>query len=317
MMRSIPSDGESHERDAFDLAAGYRCPPPETLLPAIEGTLPDPLRAQTLAHLDRCDVCRQLAAALESPETSNYSDLEAARIRERIDQRVASRPRWLAGLATAAGIIITVGMVWMFRLPSMSDIPDAPSRPATPPTREARTFVLPLTVPPIELPPGALVLRGGTADAQAEALSRALEPFGRGDYEDAARRLEAIRLARPDDAFASYYLGVSYLLAGRLADADVPLQRARELTAPGTPMHSDATWYLAIVLERSDRVDQVEPLLKQLCGSGGSHDAPACAALVALAPRIGGNNRDAASSPLSLARVGVVGQRAGVGRPGN
>jgi len=311
----MPSDSESHERDAFDVAAGYRCPPAETLLPAIEGTLPEPLRTQTLAHLDRCDVCRGLATALASAEVANPSDLEAARMRARVDERVASRRPWLAGLATAAGIIITVGMVWMFRLPSLTEVPDAPSRPTTPPTREARTFVLPLTVPPIELPPGALVLRGGTADPHAAALASALEPFGRGDYEDAARRLDAIRLAQPDDAFASYYLGVSYLLAGRPADADVPLQRARELTAPGTVMHGDATWYLAIVLERSDRVDQAAPLLKQLCGSGGSHDAPACAALVALASRIGGNNRDEASPLLSLARVGVVGQPAGVVRP--
>jgi hypothetical protein len=175
--------------------------------------------------------------------------------------------------------------------------------------------VLPLTVPPIELPPGALVLRSGAADPQAAALASALEPFGRGDYEDAANRLNALRLARPDDAFVSYYLGVSYLLAGRAADAAQPLQRARELATPGTAMHANATWYLAIVLERSNRVDQVVPLLEQLCGSGGVHDAPACAALVALNPQARGNNRDAASSLLSLAGVGVGGQRAGVGRP--
>jgi tetratricopeptide (TPR) repeat protein len=317
MMRSIPSDSESHEREAFDLAAGLQCPPPETLLPAIEGTLPEPLRARTVAHLETCRVCRALAAALESAETADSDDAEAARIRARIDRRLASRRAWWSGLAAAAGIIITVGVAWMFRLPPVTDIPAPPARPAPAPAPKARTFALSLTAPPIELPPGALVLRGDTADPYVTALAGALEPFGRGDYQQAASRLEAVRATRPDDPFASYYLGVSYLLAGRPQEATALLQRARELTGLDTALHSEATWYLAVALERSDRVDQTVPLLKQLCGSGGSRDAPACAALVALVPpRVSWNNRDAAPSLLSLPLTGLVDQRTrrGLGR---
>ena len=319
MMRSIPSDSESHEREAFDLAAGFQCPPPETLLPAIEGTLPEPLRARTVAHLETCRVCRALAAALESSETASSTDAEAATIRARIDRRLAPRRAWLTGLAAAAGIILTAGLVWMFRVAPVTDIPAAPGRPAPAPApaQKARTFALALTAPPIELPPGALVLRGDTADPYVTALAGALEPFRRGEYQQAASRLEAVRATRPDDPFASFYLGVSYLLTDRPAEATAVLQRARELNGPDAPLQSELTWYLAIALERSDRVDQTVLLLKQLCGSGGSRDAQACAALGALlAPRVSWNNRDAVPSLLALSRTGLVDQRTrrGLGR---
>jgi hypothetical protein len=200
-----------------------------------------------------------------------------------------------------------------------ADTPLAPEPPAAGVAREARTFILPFDPPAIELPPSALVLRGEASDPYATALIRALEPFRRGDYPHAAERLRALVLAHPDEPYARLYLGVSFLLAGQHLEAVAPLESVRGLAAPGSWLHSEASWYLAVALERSDRVDQAVLVLTQLCGSGGSRGGKACGALGSLlAPRVGRNNRGATVITPSLVGVDSLDRRAGRGtrRPG-
>ena len=320
MMRPVPPDLEPSEVALFDLAAGLHCPPPETLLPSLEGTLPLPLRDRVLAHLDACSVCRALVAAQESPECALPTDEEAARIRGRVSRAATLRRVWWPGTAAAATFALVAGGAWMSQFQRVpSDTPLAPRPPAAEVAREARTFVLAFDIPAIELPSSALVLRGEAADPYATALIRALEPFRRGDYPQAADRLRALGSAHADEPYARYYLGVSYLLAGQHLEAIAPLERVRELAAPNSRLHSEASWYLAVALERSDRVDQAVLVLTQLCGSGGSRGDKACGALgTLLAPRVGRNNRGATVITPFLAGVDSLDRRARLGtrRPG-
>jgi len=321
MMRPVPSDLEPSEAADFNLAGGLHCPSPETLLPSIEGTLPLPLRGRVLAHLDVCGVCRALAAAQESPECSLPTNEEAARIRGRVSRAATLRRVWWPGAAAAATIAIVAGGVWMSQFQRMpSDTALAPGPPAAETVRRARTFVLAMDTPAIELPSSALVLRGESADPYVAALVRALEPFRRGDYPQAADSLRALGSAHPDEPYARYYLGVSYLLAGQHLEAIAPLERVRGLQARSSWLHSEASWYLAVALERSDRVDQAVLVLTQLCGSGGSRGDQACGALgTLLAPRVGRNNRGATVITPSLAGVDTLDRRArrGTRRPGD
>jgi len=66
MTRPVPSDLEPSEREAFAVGSTQTCPAPELLMPAVEGTLPDPLRGRVLSHLQHCNICRSLADALAS-----------------------------------------------------------------------------------------------------------------------------------------------------------------------------------------------------------------------------------------------------------
>lgn len=315
MMRPVPHDLEAFENAAFGLAATSGCPPPETLLPALEGTLPPALRDRVIAHIGACAVCRALAAALESGECAQITDEEAARIRARVDGRTAVKRHWWRPTAVAAAVAVIAIGVWMLQFPRL------PS--ATPPVgalaREARTFVLALDVPAIELPASALVLRGESANPYGRALGRALEPFRRADYPQAVERLQALGSAHPDEPYARFYLGASHLLAGQPLEAIAPLERVRGLAAPNSWLHSEASWYLAVALERSDRVDQAVLVLTQLCGSGGARGDKACGALgTLLAPRVGRNNRGATVITPSLAGVDSLDRRAlrGARRPG-
>lgn len=319
MIRPVPSDLEPFEAARFDLAAGFHCPPPETLLPSIEGTLPNPLHDRVLAHLAACSLCRTLAAAQGSSECAVPTDREAARIRRRVSRAAAwQRVRW-PGAAAAATVALVAGGVWMSQFQRVtSDPPLAPSPPAAEVRREARTFVLAFEIPAIELPSSALVLRGEAADPYAPALIRALEPFRRADYPQAVERLRALGSAHPDEPYARFYLGVSHLLAGQPLEAIAPLERVRGLAAPNSWVHSEASWYLAVALERSDRVGQAVLVLTQLCGSGGSRGDKACGALgTLLAPRVGRNNRGATVITRSLAGVDSLDRRArrGARRP--
>ena len=319
MIRPVPSDLEPSEAARFDLAAGLHCPPPETLLPSLEGTLPQPQRDRVLAHLDACGVCRALAAAQESPECSLPTDEEATRIRGRVTRAAALRRVWRP-TAAAATIAIVAGGVWMSQFQRLPfDRPVTPGPPAAEALREARTFVLAIDTPAIELPSSALVLRGEAADPYVTALVRALEPFRRGDYPLAADRLRVLGSAHPDEPYARYYLGVSNLLAGQPLEAIAPLESVRGHQPPSSWLHSEASWYLAVALERSNRVDQAVLVLTQLCGSGGSRGEKACGALgTLLAPRVGRNNGGATVITPSLAVFDSLDWRArhGARRPG-
>jgi hypothetical protein len=299
MIRRVPSDAEPFEGALFRLTAG-ECPPAETLQPAIEGTLPQPLRDRIRAHIDACNACRALAAALDSIDCARLTAEEEARIRTRVGAVTARRHRSMWTLAAAAAIAVVASGVWMLQFQRLrSNPPPAPNPPASGASTQAPpAFVLALDVPAIELPPSALALRSGAADPHATALVGAIDLFRRGRYLQAAQRLDALLRTHPKDPFALYYVGLSRLLDGRPLHALEPLDRARAGAADGSWLSANAAWYLAVALERSHRVDQAVLILTQLCGNGGSRGDQACGALGALlAPRIGSKDRATAPPP--------------------
>ena len=199
-----------------------------------------------------------------------------------------SHQAWWRPIAAAAVVALAISGTWL----SQFDGPDSPMpAPPTPPVAGSRpvapAFRLVLEKPGIELPPSALVIRSGDSDPYATALSAALDPFRHDDYSQAIQRLAPLQSSHASEPFVNYYLGVSYLLAGRAADAVAPLDRARGL-ARETWLHLDASWYLAVALERVGRRDGAAAVLTELCGTGGARRQQACAALgTLLVPRIG------------------------------
>lgn len=307
MMRPVPPDLDAFERAAFDLAAPLRCPRPETLLPALEGTLALPLRDRVLAHIHTCDVCRGLAATLQAEEATEVTGAEAARIRARVaSHATAKRYRW--PVAAAALIAITATGLWMAQFQRWhSENPPAPNPPSSAPAKEVRTFVLALDLPQIELPASALVLRGEAVNSYVTSLGRALERFRDGDYKAAAERLNPVIAAYPNEPHALYYLGLARLLDGRPLDAVEPLEKTRPLAANDSWLYANASWYLAVALEQSDRVDRAVLILTELCGRTNARGDQACEALgMLLAPRVGWRSRGATLLTFPLAGADSV-----------
>lgn len=258
------------------------CPVPELLLPALEGTLPEPSLHAVRAHVAGCPICTELAAALDdAAETPD--EREVTRVTERVFRSRPSRAsyRW-APLAAAAALAIVAGAAYVatrverIPAPPVHSVSVAPAR--TPP----RVAVLALAAPAIELPPESLALRSGARNRYAAALERALAYYKRGDYAVAAARLERVVRAHPDRPHAHFYLGAALLMRGDAAAAVRPLERARTLGGPGASLYPEATWYLAVALERSERVPEALHPLSQLCGNRGPRGEQACQGLTRL-----------------------------------
>jgi len=265
------------------------CPAPETLLPAMEGTLPEPLRGRVLSHVEHCGICRMLAEAQGSPECSEPTVDESKWIQSRMTSGRRPQRVWWRPIAAAAVITIAVGTGWLSQFDRQgAEMPTPPGAPAVAAPRTGSAFVLALEKPAIELPPGALVLRSRDADPYVTALIGALEPFRKGDYPQAVQQLGALQTSHVHEPFVNYYLGVSYLLGGRAADAVPSLERARTDGTADTWLRLEASWYLAIALERAGRRDAAAIVLTEICGTGDSRRQHACAALgTLLVPRIG------------------------------
>jgi hypothetical protein len=292
MTSVLPRDVEPTELPWF---AGWRgtsgCPPPEVLLPSIEGMLPETVARLVRAHLDRCALCRELVETQSTTEVADPSADEIARIDGRIRSAMSHGVgRWVP-LAAAAAVILAVGagyVAWhkadtQSRVSTLS-VPVPPGPPAAPAPSEPE-FVLAMDKPVIELPPESLILRSGSPDRYAAALERALEPFVRNDYPAAASQLETVVRDYPDRPHPVYYLGISRLFNGAPAEAARDLEHAQRLAGAGTSLYAEAAWYRAVALERIGQPAMAAGALLELCGSGGDRDVQACDGLRTLLKR--------------------------------
>jgi len=282
-MRRVPADLETFERELFDAAGGAGCPRADLLLPALEGVLPDPLGARVRAHAAACPLCRDLVEALSAGPAAEPDEGALDRIHGRVK---AGRRSWLAIIrwpAVAAAALVAAGLVFARLAPGPIETPPVASRGGDV-ALPAPAFVLALSKPAVELPPEALVLRGGDADPAVTALIAALEPYRRDDFAEAADRLEAVVDAYPDARHAQFYLGVSRLLAGRAAEAVGPLSRAAQRAPAGSWLRAEATWYLAVSSERDGDRGGALGALADLCGRPGPRREAACDGLRRLTP---------------------------------
>jgi len=123
--------------------------------------------------------------------------------------------------------------------------------------------------------------RGADAgSARTRSLMAALAPYENADFKTAIERLEAFVREHPDAADASFYLGVSYLMADRPADAVAPLSRAREARAERDRREVD--WYLAAAEQRTGRAADAAARVDRLCRTPGAYQQSACAAAAKL-----------------------------------
>lgn len=307
MTRRRPSDFEPWEDAAFALCGETRCPSPDTLLPALEGTLAEPALTEVRSHVSTCAVCRELTAALESAAAAGPTLEERARLDANRPQRAGRQVTfnwWPA--AVAASAVLVASAFWLsqfteFRsitLPSTTRVAVQPQAP--------RMFVLPLEAPFVDLPEAPIVLRGGETDPFVTALIQAAVPFRQRDYVTAAGRMADLRRQYADRPHPAYYQGVALLLSGKPADAIEPLELARRLSERETPLHSEASWYLAVAFERLGRRSDSAVILTEMCGAGGSFNERACLALRQFLAPTTGRVRDAAFPIVSRFPAGLL-----------
>jgi tetratricopeptide (TPR) repeat protein len=284
-VRDLEPDEERFVKEFGARLAGVRagCPPPEMLLAARAGVLPEESGAGVAAHLASCPACRALSEDLADDELSKLTARERDRIRARVlaaaGVRSAARWRWFwRPVPVAAMVILAVAAgawIWL-------------SRPARPPARievaaersvPRLPAVLRLEKPPVKLPAAAaLIWRGQGAPAQQEFLKEfgaALGPYRAGDYREAASRLEALSKKYPKAAEPHFYLGVCRLFLACNEEAVTALEQAKRL-AEGA-LQQDAAWYLGIACLRAGRARQGTSELRGLCAGAGEYQARACA----------------------------------------
>jgi hypothetical protein len=279
MIRKVPADREAAEAMWFDLASGARCPPVDTLLPSLEGVLPEPLATRVREHIAECEACRTLvdvfdadgAGAIQEDETRSIGDrVQAATVRWRVPVRAA--------MAAAVVLAVAGAAVWLARGPRVEPRPaigSARGDVLLPPPE----YVLALAPPSIVLPESALVTRGTGADPYVAALKSGFDPLRRGEYAEAARRFDEVASAYTDRAHGLFYSGVSRLLAGRAADAVQPLEAAVRAGGSDAWLAAESSWYLAVALERTGRRTAAAEALSPVCAGAGVRKDAACNAL--------------------------------------
>jgi hypothetical protein len=270
---------------------GRGCPDP-ALWPALEGgVLPESLATPAAEHLRECQVCQALAGDLASDDMTSAVEANPVALPpppalpRKAAAATPSRWGWLLRpLPAAAGLLVALAAAsawWMTGGPQASVRAPAAPAPASGPVRaEPPSYRLSLEKPPVVVPLGtALVWRSDSAsehDQYLADLAAALVPYRNDEFGEAAVRLLAVTRRHPT-AEAWFYLGVSRLLLGESHAAVGDLRRARELAQP--PLRDDASWYLAVALERAGAAEAAVPELKALCAGGGARRARACEAL--------------------------------------
>ena len=108
-------------------------------------------------------------------------------------------------------------------------------------------------------------------------MAPGLNAYRAGDYDTAARELEALQPRYPKSVEIMFYLGISRLFLDDAPAAVRALESARALNDDS--FNDDVAWYLAVADERAGAPDQSRALLDGLCGGKGVFAARACSAV--------------------------------------
>ncbi len=268
----LPSDAEPFEQGAW---ASSNCPPIDLVQASQMDVLPANLQAAISAHVESCAVCQALVQALDDLSVSQMTADEQNRIASRVragrgPERSESRhrlARW-----TAAGALLAAGLVLLVQLRH-------PAPPVDDPTR---------TIPALALrkpelsPAGSDLVWRGPDPGTADQLASALEPYRLDDYSGAVQTLQVFVSRHPASAAGHFYLGVSHLFAGSLAEAIARLEEADRLAKNDAALSNDTSWYLALAYLRAGQPDRGVARLNAICSAGSARSANACAALAAL-----------------------------------
>ena len=138
----------------------------------------------------------------------------------------------------------------------------------------------------IKIPAAAVLLyRSDRKDSQAflQDLAAALEPYRRDDYAEAARLLAPLTSKYPDASEPVFYLGVSQLFLNQNEAAIESLRLAHR--RGDATLRDDASWYLAVALDRAGKTQDARVEVEALCGRAGVYKDQACTALTVWKPR--------------------------------
>jgi hypothetical protein len=276
------------ERELAALRARHGDDPPLDLLRAARAdALPDALQRSTIAHLESSAWSRALvdgADAAEAELDATAADRLLARTTQVASQEAGARRRlvrWapIFALAAAAGIVLAI-VVWRNAAgpaPSVTVV-DRSVRPAvTPSPPPPREFRLELTKPPVKLTAAALLFRGDHNSGRfVDDVADGLNAYRNGDYEKAARELEALEPRYPKSVEIPFYAGISRLMLNDVPAAVRALEAARALN--DDTFAGDIAWYLAVAYERAGDAVRSRALLAALCGGSSAWAARACAA---------------------------------------
>jgi tetratricopeptide (TPR) repeat protein len=272
------------------------CPSPDLLQAAQAGVLPPDLAKDVSEHLERCGLCKSLQADLEvldNEELDNgqfdvaaqdriWSRVQAGMAPQKAPAVVAARSPWwklglrplpVAAMAAAAVLVLVLGVRWFGDRQQPAPSVAQNQRPALP----LPPSVFRLEKAPVVLPASTAILWRGQEDPfarQSKDLQQALVPYAADNYAEAARRLDLLRKKYPRMAEAPFYLGVSQLFLNQNDDAAKSLKDAVNLA--DRSLADEATWYLALALDRTGRTDLARPLLEQLCRAGRKNSNRAC-----------------------------------------
>jgi hypothetical protein len=223
-------------------------------------------------HVAGCVRCAGIFKAARAAARVAVSETSRA---EALPRPAILAPRFAAAMATLAVAIAAVVVMRQGAGPSLV--------PAEPTARPAATTTAPPADPlaalRIEKPPVVvsaerlLATRGGTDQGYIEALARALEPYRRDDFGEAAVRLSALGRSRPDAFEPGFYLGVTLLLDAKASDAVPHLERALKLAGG---RRDDASFYLALARIQCGQREPARAALAELCGAKGTRAAEAC-----------------------------------------
>lgn len=266
------------------------CPPPDLLRASKAGVLPGALEADVAGHVERCLACQALVEALDDPSVGDITTDERARILSRIRSGVQPatprrrgawmwRPLPLLTAAAAAVVIVGMALLWQVSGP----VVEGPQR--TRPRGTGVPAVFRLEKAEIRQPAtDVLRWRGveGEVRGELDDLTRALDPYRRDDYAEAASRLADVTRQYPDSAAGHFYLGVSLLFLDRPADAVAALQSAERLVPPEPGLASDVAWYLALAYQRAGQRERAAATLTRLCEGTSDRSARACEGLTEL-----------------------------------
>lgn len=248
----------------------HGCPAPALLNAAGAGALTPDLSAAVQAHLDRCAICRHLAADLLQIEP-DFDALQQARIRAAVTRR---RPPFLRIAAVAASLaVVASGAMLLSNAARPGWIPGA-----APPARVLAPGPLVSALAADKLAPpmraGALSWRASGEHYDLD-LATALKPYSENKFKAAAAALERVSARYPDNPEPLMYLGVCQLLMDRPIDAERTLRRAVPL---GGPAVDDVRWYLAVAAYQNGKRADARQLLARLCGGTSRRAAEACLA---------------------------------------
>jgi hypothetical protein len=111
----------------------------------------------------------------------------------------------------------------------------------------------------------------------ARALTRALEPYRKGDYQKAASELEGVWIDYPDEHRAALFLGISRLFIDEVSAAIEVLRQAQ--ASPDPQVVAEAQWYVLVGIARLREPASGIAEVREACERPGPYSARACAAL--------------------------------------